>query len=89
MPVGTQEVCRFFETLGDFPTLLEKFKIEKECEKIVKFCLKPVHGQPKVQHIKRSRINIENRATSAYPKMGGLRPPKNRLIVSILDPEKS
>ena len=44
---------------------------------------------PKGPYIKRPRINIENRATSAYPKMGGLRPPKNRSAPTILDSEKS
>ena len=89
MPVGAQEVCRFFETIGDFLDLLEKFIFEIQTEKNVKFCLQPVHGPPQVQHIKRPRIKLRKRATIENPKLGGLRPPKNRLIVSILDFEKS
>ena len=44
---------------------------------------------PKGPYIKRSRINIENRATIEHPKMGGLRPPKNRSAPTIIDSEKS
>jgi hypothetical protein len=82
-------VCRFFETLPDFPDPLEKFKLAKRSQKLVKNVPHSTHRRPSSRVKKKTKIFKKKRATSAPPKWVGLRPTKNRSAVAIVVLEKS